>query len=71
MERETYRLNLERVTADFPDQTMIYITDAARYLKVNIRTLQADQSFIKLCKNIGKKTVVISCENLAYWKSGG
>ena len=65
-EKETYRDNLERVSAVFGDAELIPILDAAKFLGCYHRTLEAEENFP--IKRVGRKKYTTKV-GLAHWLS--
>ena len=69
MERETYRLNLERILADFPKEPVLSMAQIVKYLHNDRTTLKRNKEFMKLCRLVGNRAYM-SRENLAHWMAG-
>lgn len=68
-ERENYRLNLEGVLAAFPDSPFPTLREVATYLRKDVRQLQSDKDFMKLCRAVKGRTHMTR-ESLAHWMCG-
>ena len=64
METIIYNAALERISANFPNGNLISLPDAAAYLGVDKRTLEARRDFPII--RLGNKPVVAK-ERLAFW----
>ena len=66
MEKKDYRINLEQLLKDFPEQRELNMKEAEKYLRKNRRTLLKDSSFP--IKKLGN-TYLIPLTGLARWMS--
>lgn len=65
-EKELYRENLVRLDAAFPGRDLIRLTDAAKYVGADVKTLRAAKDFPK--RRLGQVWVIPKTA-LASWLS--